>query len=176
MVRSVLVCALLGASVSHAQSGDETKVLESFKRLVQQRREVYQKGRVYINPVEGSFVRLSFRLDPMSIKFDLQKTSSLVSPYVGEIEFILITDFSPRHNTADDASADKSVQIADTVRHKHTFAYQEGQGAPTVRKHQSIGWSTPEPWYDCDEIIKRKKSGRKDFQGCLEEYDDKPDC
>jgi hypothetical protein len=106
--------------------------------------------------------------DQSSATIDVQKTASLVSPYIGKLEFQLVQHFTTFHKTRKEAESDSAFVRSRAVIHKHTYAYQDGRWVPKVRKY--VGYNSD--MYDCDEVINTgENAGERDLNGCLEEYD-----
>ncbi len=148
----------------------EQKALESFKSLVRRHVDSYKPdGREHITKLGGGWAKEQFIID--SPKFDVEKTSSLVSPFVGTLTFTLIRRTTAFHSTEDEAAADTVVTYEDRTIHKHVFAYQEDQWQPTSRQYRHVGGSLDGD-YPCDELLlKKDKPSEKDIHGCLEEFD-----
>ncbi len=168
----VLVTLALMPVFGQAQVTEETRALDSFKSLVRHHVDSYKpSGREHITKLGGGWAKERFTLDPTSAKFDVEKTSSLVSPFVGTLTFTLIRSFSAYHSTEAEAAADTVFTQEDTSVHKHVFAYQDHQWQPTSRQYRKIG-STLDGYFPCDEfLLKKEKPSEKDTHGCLEEFD-----
>lgn len=64
-----------------AQTTDDQKALESFKVLVRRHMESYKpNGREHVTELGGGWAKERFILDLATARFDVEKTSSLVSP------------------------------------------------------------------------------------------------
>ncbi len=109
-----------------------------------------------------------FQPDQRSAGIDVQKTTSLVSPYVGTLEFQLVQHFTAFHKTRKEAESDSDFVGSRAVTHRHTYAYQDGMWVPKIRKYVGYSGDT----YDCDEVVNTgENAGQRDLNGCLEEYD-----
>lgn len=169
-----VVALVLTPPFCQAQSPEEQKVLDSFKSLVRHHVDSYkQNGRVHITKLSGGWAKERFTLEPASTKFDVERTSSLVSPFAGTLTFTLTRSLSDFHETEADAAAD-TIFIRDEVAvHKHVFAYQDREWQPTDRRYKIIG-SVLKGDFPCDELlVKGRTLAEKDIHGCLEEFDDK---
>jgi hypothetical protein len=155
-----------------AQVSEEQKALDSFRSLVRHHVDSYKpNGREHVTKLGGGWAKEQFSPDPASVKFDVEKTSSLVSPFIGTLTFTLTRNLSDFHLTETEAAADTVFIKRDTSSHKHVFAYQDHEWQPTSRQHRSIG-SLADGYYPCDELLlKREKPSEKDVHGCLEEFD-----
>jgi hypothetical protein len=101
-----------------------------------------------------------FIIDSTSVSFDVEKMSSLVSPFVGTLRFTLITKESNLHSTKAEAAVDTVFAHEDKRIHRHVFVYQDGQWQPTSRQHYYDG-----SWMDCVFLKEVDTFGR------LEEFD-----
>jgi hypothetical protein len=93
-------------------------------------------------------VKEYFQPDQSSAGIDVQRTASLVSPYIGTLEFKLVNHYTAFHKTRKEAEADSTFVNSKAIIHKHTYAYQDGKWVPKTRKHEDYGGM-----YDCDEVI-----------------------
>lgn len=172
---AVLMMLALTPIFCRAQVTEEEKALDSFKTLVRNHVDSYKpSGREHVTKLGGGWAKERFILDPASAKFDVEKTSSLVSPFVGTLTFKLIRRFSAFHSTEADAAADAVFTEQDVWVHKHVFAYQDHQWQPTSRQHMTTGSgsSIDGEYFACDQFLLRKeKPSEKDINGCLEEFD-----
>jgi hypothetical protein len=118
----------------------------------------------------GGWVKEYFEPNISSVTFDIQRTSSLVSPYSGRLNFELLTHYTAFHKSSAEAAVDSDFTQVSSVLHKHTYAYQDGRWVPQVRRYVSYGGE-----YDCTEVINiGPDAGEVDIHGCLEEYDGVP--
>ena len=146
-----------------------TQVVESFTRYVQQHFASYEHNRrERTTKLGGGWVKEYFQPDQSSAGIDVQRTTSLVSPYVGTLEFKLVTHYTAFHKTRNEAEADSTFGNSKVVTHKHTYAYQDGKWVPKSRKN--VGYDGT--LFDCDEVITvGDNAGERDINGCLEEHD-----
>jgi hypothetical protein len=160
-----------------AQVSEDQKVLDSFKSLVNRHVDSYKNGgREHVTKLSGGWAKERFVLDIASVKFDVEKTSSLVSPFIGTLTFRLTRSVSAFYPTEADAAADLAVvgSYVDQYLHKHVFAYQDHQWQPTSRKHMITSKSLLNgEYFSCDEFLLKDdiKPSHKDINGCLEEFD-----
>lgn len=166
-----IVVTLLPA-FCQAQIGEDQNALNSFKKLVSDHVDSYKpNGRVHVTKLGGGWAKERFTLDPSSAKFDVEKTSSLVSPFVGTLTFTLVRNLTTFHETEAEAADDNTFIKNTAAVHKHVFAYQDHQWRPTSRVHQQLN-SSLKDYFDCDEfLLKKEKRSEKDINGCLEEFD-----
>jgi hypothetical protein len=87
---------------------------------------------------------------------DVRKTDSLISPYVGIIEFHWLGRYGACAKTPEEAQASPvSDKVEYGVKYRYTFAFQDGAWVPQGRE---IGGADPDKWTDC-------KGNKSDF-GC----------
>jgi hypothetical protein len=173
---SVAIVIALAAMPARCQSQqtEDAKILDAFKSLVRRHVESYRSiGREHITKLSGGWAKELFTLDPSSVKFDVERTSSLVNPFVGTLTFTLIRSLSTFHATEAEAAADTALKKWDTTQHTHLFGYQDSKWTPTVRQYKIVGDRFLTGVYPCDEFLtKKEKPSEKDIYGCLEEFDD----
>jgi hypothetical protein len=155
---------------SAAQSPDEKKVLDAFKSYISSHLASYKVNRrERVTKLGGGWVKEYYEPEP-EYSINAERTSSLISPYVGSLDFVLVRHYTDFHKTREEAVADSNFVKHDSAKHRHTYAYQDGKWVPKVRKFY-YGWPL-DKWFDCDKVITEgENSGAKDIQGCLEEYD-----
>ncbi len=105
-------------------------------------------------------------------KIDVRKTDSLVSPYVGTLEFRWNERFSVCHETREEAEADSKLLGSNSLKYRYTYAFQEGKWVPKDREIGSLSidgsrWE----WESCaeEEADLAPKGYEADF-GCLVPY------
>jgi hypothetical protein len=69
---------------------------------------------------------------PYSI--DVRKTDSLVSPYIGTVEFKLYFYLADVHDTKEKAEKDTGFGSVATLRHRYTFAFQQDKWVLKLRE------------------------------------------
>ena len=158
---------------SYAQSTEEEKVLAAFKGMVREHVESYKSnGREYVANLGGGWAKEVFSIDPTSVKFDVDKTSSLVSPFIGTVSFTLIRRYTAFHGTADEAGKDTVLIKKDSAAHTHSFAYQDHKWTPTVRMYRDLDGLLTGESFPCDELLTTgERASKEDIHGCLEEFD-----
>lgn len=158
---------ILALTLSSCQVQQDQKALESFKALVRHHVDSYKpNGRehVFVGLIfEGKnlWIKDRFTIDPTSVNFDVQKTSSLVSPFVGTLTFTITITRTSLHPTKAEAAVDTDCSHETEVfLHRHVFVYQDSQWRPKSRQHRVEG-----EWRDC--VFRNDV----DVHGCLEEFD-----
>jgi hypothetical protein len=157
-------CLVLGQDTDN-----EKQIVESFTRYVQQHFASYETNRrERTSKLGGGWAKSYYRPDQRSASIDVQKTASLVSPYMGTLEFQLVRYYTAFHKTRPEAERDSAFVNSRAATHKHSYAYQNGVWVPKTRKH--VGYDGT--LYDCDEVITfGENAGEHDINGCLEEND-----
>src|SRR6266568_6951357 len=150
-------------------ASSDTQALESFKRYIHQHLASYERNRrERVTKLGGGWVKEYYEPDTNSASIDVERTSSLVSPYTATLDFRLIRHYTTFHKSRAEATTDSSFLKSDAVTHKHTYAYQDEKWMPKIRKY--VGYEGE--LYDCDEVITAgDNAGEHDIHGCLEEYD-----
>jgi hypothetical protein len=173
----------------YAQTNEDAAVT-SFKALVNRHIDSYKpNGRIRVRKVPDGWTRERFVLDAASTTFDVEKTNSLVSPFVGTLSFTLMWAVTAIHKTEGEAAADENFTvpaIPATSVHKHVFAYQDHEWQPKTRayRHPPSAFSAAQRAseylmraltgeFPCDELLHKKETAaEQDIHGCLEEFDD----
>src|SRR5450759_2176821 len=166
----VALFVLLGNYLAFGQdTSSDKQVVASFTAYVHQHFASYDTNRrERITKLGGGWVKMYFQPDQSSVGIDVQRTTSLVSPYVGTLEFQLVEHFTAFHKTRAEAEADTAFINSKVVTHNHSYAYQDGKWVPKTRKNVGNDGTL----YDCDEVITvGDNAGEHDINGCLEEYD-----
>ncbi len=150
----VLSAAVPGAHAAAAQS--DADVVKSFKNYVAGYMVSYKTDRrEYVGNLGGGWAKIYFEPSGDS-SIDVRKTDSLVSPYMGVLEFTLIKHFTAFHKTRAEAEADNSFTQSTEARHRHTYASQDGTWVPKSRQNYV---AILNEWSDCEQPS----------DGCLEE-------
>lgn len=179
-IKSVTILMVLAVIPTFCQPvTEEEKALDSFKGLVRRHVDSYKPyGHEHVWKFSGGWAKKRFTIDPDSVKFDVEKTNSLVSPLVATVTFTLTQSATAMHPTEEEAAAD-TVFISQLARykrqegaatrllwvHRHVFAYQDHQWQPTSRQHHTVGSSLDGESFPCVE------PSEPDGYGCLEEFD-----
>src|SRR5579862_658984 len=174
LLRAVILAGLFLASAT-AQS-DEKKAVDSLKVYVQHHLDSYQMNRrERVTKLGGGWVKQYFEMDVNSAEMDVQRTTSLISPYTARLDFRMILHLTAFHRSRDEAVEDTVFMQSDIYLHRHNYAYQDGKWVPKIRQHK---WDirnalVPMPWSDCTEVVMTgPDAGKTDMFGCLEEFDD----
>jgi hypothetical protein len=113
----------------------------------------------------GGWVKEVYEADP-DYKIDIQTTNSLITPYLGYCEFSLVRHHTSFHENKEDARKDDNFTESETVKHKHTYAFQDYKWIVKAREHY---WTAEEEWDDCNEVITTgENKGESDIFGCWE--------
>jgi hypothetical protein len=176
-VRTSICFGLTLCVICLAQSDEEKKTVDSFKGYVQHHLDSYKTNRrERVTFLSGGWVQQYYEADVSSAEIDVQRTSSLISPYTGKLEFRMIRRYTAFHKSREEAVVDTVFSRVEVTTHRHNYAYQDGKWVPRIRQHRVpeverlLGSIT---WYDCAEVIKvGPDAGETNLKGCLEEYDD----
>jgi hypothetical protein len=169
----ILITLMVTQPWCRAQTAEDQNALKSFNSLIRRHVESYKpNGREHVTELGGGWVKERFTLVPSSVKFDVEKTASLVSPYVGTVTFTMIRQFTAFHPTRTDAANDDVFTKKDRSIHTHVFAYQDHQWQPTRRQYRDVD-ATTDSDYPCDEFLSKEDPSERDIHGCLEEFDGK---
>ncbi len=139
---------------------EQDQAVSSFKQIVENYMKTYKQSKhEQVYHLEGSSVanipegwrKAYSELASDDYKVDVQKTDSLVSPYLGILEFDTKTYVSSSTYGSQEAASQATDFPSDSSllhKHRHTYAYQEGQWVIQSRK-----WVYPgeNEWNDCDE-------------------------
>lgn len=166
MIFGCFVLAL--STVSNAQDKeDKSAILKALKSRVERHMTSYATDhRSTVSMFgEGKWVRSWYDLDP-AYSFDVQSTNSIVSPYTGFVEFTLTMNLSDAFPTREEVPQDAPKTRSRLAKHKHVYAYQDGQWVSTSRQHFDL---TLGKWFDCNEVIESgANKGNTDLFGCFE--------
>jgi hypothetical protein len=148
---NLLACLLLllfefgcAQKQSEPKSEQET-VLATFKQTIND----YLKSRKAPDSVFESFddhtkswKKMHHELDSESAKFDVKKTDSLVSPYVGVLEFVVHERQSPRYSSENSARQATEFPKTYNMQHRHTYSYQDGKWVLKSKECDAgMGWN-----------------------------------
>jgi hypothetical protein len=90
----------------------------------------FQSGSMAIPPQIEGWRKWHYDLDRESASFDVKKTESLVSPYLGTLAFVAHVRRSQVYASQDEARQATELSDSDPsvgVNHLHTYAYQDGK-------------------------------------------------
>jgi hypothetical protein len=134
-----ILLLMLGATTLVTLAQSDSDVVTSFKGYVadyvegyktDRREQIVQSGDAMGQPVPGEWHKESFDA-PQSVNIDVQKTNSLVSPYIGVLEFSLTEHNTAIHKSKDDAENDSNFIQVLVFQHRHTYAFQDGVWVPS---------------------------------------------
>ncbi len=150
-----------------SQTSTTTKaVVASFKAYTAKHTASYRTDRrPRVSKLGGGWAKLSYEAKP-DYTIDVRATDSLISPFIGICEFMLIESRSELFSTRRDAESASVLGNRREIKHRHTYAYQEGKWIPRTRQHHSpfLG-----EWFDCNEVISEgENKGETNIMGCFE--------
>lgn len=147
LAATIMVLAT-SASVHITLAQSSSDVVASFKKYVADYMNSYKTDRrEMVRLLGGGWAKEYFEPLP-DAGIDVRKTDSLVSPYMGVVEFTLITRYTTFHKTRTEAEADNNFVQTRQTKHRHTYAYQDGSWVPKTRQN-----CLPmlDEWYECNE-------------------------
>jgi hypothetical protein len=141
---------MLGATVLTAYAQLEANALASFKKETSAYMAHYKKY-MMTTMVSGEGDKwLKISLEASDFSIDVRKTDSLVSPYIGTLDFTVTIRFTANHETRAEAEADSSF-VGDSGKgiiepHKHIYAFQDGKWVSKSRQQYN---TVHKEWEDC---------------------------
>jgi len=158
----LLVCG----SVVLAQSPEEAAVVTTFRNYISRHLSSYeQDNRLAVTKLGCGWAKIYYKVEG-EYGIDVQRTSSLISPYVGVCEFNLRRHYTACHPTREGAQQDNSFVKTDVFLHKHAYAYQDNKWGPKKREYYAAFIKT---WFSCDDpIVGEEEQGKRTTGGCIE--------
>jgi hypothetical protein len=157
------------------QKSERDAVVKSFKQYIKDYMDSYKTDRrERVNQLGGGWAKEYFAPDS-NYGIDVKATDSLISPYSGVCEFTMTRRWTAYHSTKEDAEQDNNFINVESVKHKHTYAFQEGHWVPSARRNY---FDFFHKWYDCDVCTKAGEPVKFDVMGCWEPDAKRPviDC
>ena len=144
----VLFFVVLSAGALPVNAQSDTDAVNAFKKYIAVYEDSYRTDhREQVVHSFGGWSRRYFELTT-HMTIDVQKSNSLISPYLGVAIFNLTLYQTAYYPTKDAAEGDHNFIQKILFTHRHTYAYQEGVWVPTERKYSNAG--TDGNWYTCD--------------------------
>jgi len=160
LAAGVLACA---ATRAQDQKPERDAVVKSFKQYIKDYVDSYKTHkRVRFLAKENGGVKADFEPD-QNYSIDVKTTDSLISPYIGVCEFTMMIRTTAVHTTIEEAEKDNNFIHVETLKHRHTYAFQEGHWVPTLRQNY---WDYYHEWHSCDEC--NAGEPKNDIHGCWE--------
>lgn len=178
----IIACIFILTFISFAQESTNTinvDPVQSFKEYIKNYFESYKSDkRERITKLGGGWVKECYEPD-YDYKIDVQKTNSLITPFMGICEFTLIRRITNFHKNLEDTESDSLFVKSDKRTHIHNYGFQERKWIVTSRKSQDpvlaelvnpiTKSATLNKWYDCNEVIKfGELKGTSNIHGCWE--------
>jgi hypothetical protein len=133
------------AAVLSQQS--DADIVASFKKHLTDYVASYKTNRRdEIRETSGGWCRNYYDIDE-NYSVDLRKTDSLISPYVGTANFAFIMHSTSFHKTKAEAEADNNFIRSQPLKHRHSYAYQDGAWVLTQREEYNV---LLDVWWKCD--------------------------
>lgn len=162
LVIGVLACPVLGAQ---GQQSERDAVVKSFKEYIKGYMQSYETDeRQRTEKLGGGWAKLEFRPEP-DYKIDVTATNSLLSPYAGVCEFTMVRRWTDFHATKEEADKDGNLIHSSSMKHRHTYAFQDGRWVPTLRQNHE---SFLNKWFNCDACNVKTGEPLDDPEGCWE--------
>lgn len=149
----LLVCPVVLAADEKAE---REAVVSSFKQYVKDYVDSYKTDRrEQVHDIQGrlgntgTWVIGSFGPVRDGYSIDIRKTDSLISPYVGVLEFELVGHETRVHASKEEALADNDFGPETegfVIEHRHTYAFQDGKWVPKSRQRYD---GIDKEWEDC---------------------------
>lgn len=177
-IKIVTLLVFCLSSICCAQEKTEDPV-KSFKIYLAKHFESYKSdSREQITKLGGGWVKEYYEPN-LNYKIDVQKTNSLITPFTGYCEFILIRHITDFHSSKEEASNDSIFTKSNERTHKHSYGFQEDKWVVTSRSNQDqelakivnplTKRSSFDTWGDCNEVIKLgSQKGETNIFGCWE--------
>ena len=138
--------------VAGAGQQSDADVVKSFKNSVAHyMSRCAAIGGSSIHESNGQWRKVFFE-PSKDFSIDIRKTDSLVSPYLGILEFTLTIHFTEFRNTKAETEPDNrnNVKVSFTRKHKHTYVSQDGKWiSKTSQRHIPGKGNTEDQWVDC---------------------------
>ena len=145
------------------KQSEEEQLTEKFKELVTEHLESYKTdNRQSLGLLGGGWVKKEYNV--IASSYDIQKTNSVVSPYVGICKFTLQRSYSDFFDTKEAALQADNLTQQDSREHIHKYSYQDNRWIITERNNVGSYGLT-----DCDEVISEGEAkGTDNIYGCWE--------
>jgi len=156
------VLALLAHSAYGAAESVDQQAVKTFKGYVTELMSRYKAEkhvRVEATPICGTldapgFVKAAYKVSS-DYKIDVRMTDSLISPYIGIVEFQWKEQYSDCENSPEQAAAQKNLSHLshpDSLKYRYTYAFQDGKWVPADREIGSLNSTATEvEWESCKE-------------------------
>lgn len=160
MFSGILVAVLIVSSTPPIKSqnraspqSEEQDAVKSFKKVAADfiaSYEVNKREWVRSLPGDPGWKKVKHEVGEYSI--DVRRTDSLISPYVGVLQFSLKFYITASHPTREEAERDVAFKILGSSTHEHTYVFQDEQWVIKLRKHRIDGMVKlgMMDWYECD--------------------------
>lgn len=163
---ALAVSLLIGSFVfAQNQVAEQKAAVKSFKQYIENFMQSYEEGKH--ERVRRGYPNMWYKED-FSLKgnysIDVRSTNSLIFPIKGFCEFTLVRHSTAWHLSKENAESDNNFVLTQPpVKHRHTYAFQDGHWVPILRQHYSF----ENEWMNCDDC----KDGEPvyyDEYGCWE--------
>ncbi|MGE5945058.1 MAG: hypothetical protein ACM31G_12055 [Flavobacteriales bacterium] len=163
-MKILLPCIILIFSILFFSIDQNEAVIQFENKLEEHFKSYANNPREGVTKLGGGWVKEKHSVED-KYSYDVQETNSLVSPYKGICEFIVVRSYSDFHKTKEEAESDNEFIKFDKNTHLHKYLYQKGKWVVSERQNKS-DYSR---WYDCNEIIMEgENKNSTDIHGCWE--------
>lgn len=166
-IAGIIAIVLGGIWGGGCSSGnDSQQVVRQFEKYMKGHLKSYRKdNREKVSFYGRGWAKEVFESVP-EYTFDIQRTTSLVSPFIGVCEFSLVEKRTAFHTSREEAAEDNAFVELETVRHRHTYSFQGKKWVVVSRQHYSNLFAE---WFDCNETITEgANKGLTNLTGCHE--------
>lgn len=156
----------VNSAVSASTEPTAKEVLKDFKQKIAEFVSNYSNNRKSdVHKLGGGWVSQYYEV-ANDYSIDVQATNSLISPYTATCEFKITRHMTDFHKNKIDAELDINYTKAETLTHKHYYAYQDDEWVVVDRKHLTyipLRMSAPiDSWDPCSDYLGCRE---KNFKG-----------
>jgi hypothetical protein len=109
--------------------------------------------------------------EPGAYEFDVRRTDSLITPYVGTLELEWIQHRSGCQDTREEAQVQSVLPYSDSARYRYTYGFQEGKWIPKGSESGSVTDEGGISWHSCARERKLMEAhGYEVWFGCSVSY------
>lgn len=126
-----------GQATSYASDIKQDKVVKQFKKTIENYfAQCPNNPRIAVTEENGSYLRSKYAI-LNNYKYDVKKSDSLISPYVGYLEFVFKTYAYKKFDSKEDAYKDNSIdELIITKTYQINYGYQDGKWVATSGEYK----------------------------------------
>jgi hypothetical protein len=126
VVMSVFIAVGVYAQTqSNPAANEEKRAVDAIRRVADQIRCCPEVTSVTQTKEKKPWFVRSFWRAPTDVRFDLQRSDSLIAPFTGTVEFSVSSGMSRYWRTAKGAASDEVVVLPLTTRHRYFYRVDE---------------------------------------------------